>query len=82
MIKTVCAKFRKQNHPNNALFVFLLTRGRLFVTKWTFLHTLSRFLGSNFVKKKFFHKVQSLILIYTPKEAHSWIFVTGGSVIA
>jgi len=40
------------------------------------------FLGSNFVKKKFFQKVQSLILIYTPKEAHSRIFVTGGSVIA
>ena len=40
MIKTLCAKFRKQNHPNNTLFVFLLTRGRLFVTKCTFLHTL------------------------------------------
>jgi len=38
--------------------------------------------GSNFVKKIFFQKVQSLVLIYTPKEAHSRIFVTGGSVIA
>ena len=46
--------------------------------EWRF----SRVLGSNFVKKKFFQKVQSLILIYTPKEAHSRIFVTGGSVIA
>ena len=33
-------------------------------------------------QKKFFQKVQSLVLIYTPKEAHSRIFVTGGSVIA
>ena len=33
-------------------------------------------------KKKFFQIVQSLILIYTPKEAHSRIFVTGGLVIA
>ena len=42
----------------------------------------SRFLGSNFVKKIFFQKVHDLVLIYTPKEAHSRIFVTGGSVIA
>ena len=38
--------------------------------------------GSNFVKKKFFQKVHDLVLIYTPKEAHSRIFVTGGLVIA
>ena len=39
-------------------------------------------LGSNFVKKKFFQKAHDLVLIYTPKEVHSRIFVTGGSVIA
>ena len=34
-------------------------------------------------KNKFFHQeVHDRILIYTPKEAHSRIFVTGGSVIA
>ena len=33
-------------------------------------------------QKKFFQKVRHLVLIYTPKEAHSRIFVTGGSVIA
>ena len=38
--------------------------------------------GSNFVKKNFFEKVHDRILIYTPKDAHSRIFVTGGSVIA
>ena len=43
---------------------------------------ISRFWGSNFVKKKCFQKVQSLVMNYTPKEAHSRIFVTGGSVIA
>ena len=32
-------------------------------------------------KKSFFQKVHDRILIYTPKEAHSRIFVTGGSVI-
>ena len=32
-------------------------------------------------KKVFFQKVHDRILIYTPKEAHSLIFVTGGSVI-
>jgi len=41
-----------------------------------------RFWGSNFVKKKFFQKVRHLVVIYTPKEAHSRIFVTGGSVMA
>ena len=47
MIKTVCAKFRKQNHPNrnNTLFEFLLTRGRLFVTKCTFLLTLAKIIN-------------------------------------
>ena len=39
-------------------------------------------MGSNLVKKKFFQMVPTLVLIYTPKEAHSRIFVTGGSVIA
>ena len=29
-----------------------------------------------------FQKVHDRILIYTPKEAHSRIFVTGGAVIA
>ena len=35
-------------------------------------------------KKKFFFRAQHLVVvvIYTPKEAHSRIFVTGGSVIA
>ena len=32
--------------------------------------------------KKFFFRARHRILIYTPKEAHSRIFVTGGSVIA
>ena len=40
------------------------------------------FWGSNIVKKRFFQKVRHLVVIYTPKEAHSWIFVTGGSVFA
>ena len=31
MIKTACAKFRKQNHPNNTLFEFFLTQRRIFV---------------------------------------------------
>ena len=38
--------------------------------------------GFNIAKKKFFQKVRHLVLIYTPKEAHSRIFVTGGSVFA
>ena len=33
-------------------------------------------------KKSFFQKVHDLVVIYTPKEAHSGIFVTRGSVIA
>ena len=33
-------------------------------------------------KKKFFFRARHLVVIYTPKEAHSRIFVTGGSVIA
>jgi len=41
-----------------------------------------RFLGSNTVKNKFFQKVRHLVTIYTPKEAHSRIFVTGGSFFA
>ena len=32
-------------------------------------------------QKFFFQKVHGLVVIYTPKEAHSWIFVTGGSLI-
>ena len=40
------------------------------------------YLGSNFAKKQCFQMVPTLVLIYTPKEAHSQIFVTGGSVIA
>ena len=39
-------------------------------------------LGFELCQKKFFQKVHDLVLIYTPKEAHSRIFVTGGSVIA
>jgi len=38
--------------------------------------------GFELCQKKFFQEVPGLILIYTPKEAHSRIFVTGGSVIA
>ena len=38
--------------------------------------------GFELCQKKFFQKVHDRILIYTPKEAHSRIFVTGGSVIA
>ena len=34
------------------------------------------------VKKKFFLMVPHPVVIYTPKEAPSRIFVTGGSVIA
>ena len=39
-----------------------------------------QFLGSNIniVKKRFFQKVRHLVVIYTPKEAHSRIFVIGG----
>ena len=39
-----------------------------------------QFLGSNIniVKKRFFQKVRHLVVIYTPKEAPSRIFVTGG----
>ena len=55
MIKTLCAKFRKQNHQNNTLFVFLLTRGRLFVTKCTFLHTL--FLTSTYYRLRIIHNI-------------------------
>ena len=34
------------------------------------------------MKKRFFQKVRYLVVIYTPKEAHSQIFVTGGEVFA
>jgi len=34
------------------------------------------------LSKKFFQKAHDLVVIYTPKEAHSRIFVTGVSVIA
>jgi len=34
------------------------------------------------LSKKVFQKAHDRILIYTPKDAHSRIFVTGGSVIA
>ena len=33
-------------------------------------------------EKHFFFRARHLVVIYTPKEAHSRIFVTGGSVIA
>ena len=33
-------------------------------------------------EKRLFQKVPHQVLIYTPKEAHSEIFVTGGSVFA
>ena len=46
--------------------------------QWRFF----RFFGVDIVKKKFFQKARLLVLIYTPKEAHSRIFVTAGSVIA
>ena len=38
--------------------------------------------GFELCQKKCFQMVPTLVLIYTPKEAHSQIFVTGGSVIA
>ena len=46
----------------------------------------SRFWANSFFEHqhhqtKFFQKVLHPVLIYTPKEAHSRIFVTGGSVI-
>ena len=34
------------------------------------------------MKKKIFFRAHHLVLIYTPKEAHSRFSVTGGSVIA
>ena len=34
------------------------------------------------VKKKFFLMVPHPVVIYTPKEAHSRVFVAGASVIA
>tara|TARA_B100000524_G_scaffold326338_1_gene209782 strand:+ start:686 stop:868 length:183 start_codon:yes stop_codon:yes gene_type:complete len=40
------------------------------------------FWGVKIVKKRFFQKVRYLVVIYTPKEAHSQIFVTGGEVFA
>jgi len=43
---------------------------------------ISRFFEEEKHKKKFFYRAHHRILIYTPKEAHSRIFVTGGSVIA
>ena len=48
---------------------------------------LSRFLANFFFEhrqkiKKFLFRARHLVLIYNPKEAHSRIFVTGGSVIA
>ena len=39
-------------------------------------------LGGQNREKKFFQKVRYLVVIYTPKEAHSQIFVTGGEVFA
>jgi len=39
-------------------------------------------INMNIVKKKCFQKVRHLVVIYTPKEAHSRIFVTGGSFFA
>ena len=43
---------------------------------------ISRFFEEEKHKKKFFFRVHHRILIYTPKEAHSRNFVTGGSVFA
>ena len=40
------------------------------------------FLKRKSIKKKLFLRARHLVVIYTPKEAHSWSFVTGGSVIA
>ena len=34
------------------------------------------------MKKSFFFRARHLVVIYTPKEAHSRIFVTGGSIFA
>ena len=33
-------------------------------------------------QNKFFYRILYLVLIYTPKEAHCRIFVTGGSLFA
>ena len=43
---------------------------------------LKKLIFSNIAKKKVFFSARHLVLIYTPKEAHSRIFVTGGSVLA
>ena len=43
---------------------------------------ISRFFEEEKHKKKVFFRAHHRILIYTPKEAHSRIFVTGGAVIA
>jgi hypothetical protein len=37
---------------------------------------------SNISKKKLFYRIHDLVTIYTPKEAHSRIFMTGGSFFA
>ena len=34
----------------------------------------------NIAKNNFFYRIPDLVLIHTPKGAHSRIFVTGGSV--
>ena len=39
-------------------------------------------LGVRNRQKKVFYMVPNLVVIYTPKEGYSRIFVTGGSVIA
>ena len=45
---------------------------------------ISRVLANSFFEHRQFvsHKVRHLVTIYTPKEAHGRIFVTGGSVFA
>ena len=46
---------------------------------WRFSRFLANFLRTP--PKTVFYRIPDLVLIYTPKEAHSRIFVTGGSVI-
>ena len=36
----------------------------------------------NVAKQKVFFRARYLVMIYSPKEAHSRVFVTGGSVFA
>ena len=45
---------------------------------WKILLVSSHFLCANIARKKFLYRIPDLVRIYTPKEAHSRIFVNGG----